>query len=51
MDDGQRWQSDLNTVCTCKSGKVTCQANNKGKDVYLSSLYFSCYLSTLIVLI
>lgn len=31
VEDGQRWQVDLNTVCTCASGKVTCQANIKGK--------------------
>lgn len=31
VEDGQRWQIDLNTVCTCTSGKVTCRANIKGK--------------------
>ncbi|XP_042352823.1 kielin/chordin-like protein [Plectropomus leopardus] len=29
VEDGQHWQIDLNTVCTCTSGKVTCQANIK----------------------
>ncbi|KAK5867486.1 hypothetical protein PBY51_011973 [Eleginops maclovinus] len=29
VDDGQHWQIDLNTVCTCTSGKVTCQAKIK----------------------
>ncbi|XP_049429825.1 kielin/chordin-like protein [Epinephelus fuscoguttatus] len=29
VEDGQHWQIDLNTVCTCASGKVTCQANTK----------------------
>lgn len=29
--DGQRWQTDQNTVCTCTSGEVTCQADIKGK--------------------
>ncbi|KAM9351632.1 kielin/chordin-like protein [Symphorus nematophorus] len=33
VEDGQRWQADLNTVCTCTSGKVTCQANIKGCDL------------------
>lgn len=31
VEEGQRWQSDLNTVCTCTSGEVTCQADIKGK--------------------
>lgn len=44
MEDGQRWQIDLNTVCTCTSGKVTCQANIKGKMfVCLSSLSVSVF--------
>ncbi|XP_075998591.1 kielin/chordin-like protein isoform X2 [Genypterus blacodes] len=29
VEEGQRWQTDLNTVCVCTSGKVTCQANIK----------------------
>ncbi|XP_075885031.1 kielin/chordin-like protein [Nelusetta ayraudi] len=29
VEEGQRWQSDLNTVCTCTSGEVTCQADIK----------------------
>ncbi|KAM7414471.1 hypothetical protein PAMA_019340 [Pampus argenteus] len=29
VEDGQRWQIDPSTVCTCTSGKVTCQANSK----------------------
>lgn len=37
LEDGHRWQTDLNTVCTCTSGKVTCQADIKGKN-YLSSV-------------
>ncbi|XP_056907493.1 kielin/chordin-like protein [Takifugu flavidus] len=32
VEDGQRWQTDLHTVCTCTSGKVKCQANIKGCD-------------------
>lgn len=35
MEEGQRWQSDLNTVCTCTSGEVTCQADIKGKRAFL----------------
>ncbi|XP_057692025.1 kielin/chordin-like protein isoform X3 [Corythoichthys intestinalis] len=27
VEDGRRWQTDVSTVCTCASGKVTCQAN------------------------
>lgn len=27
MVDGQRWQTDINTLCSCTSGRVTCQAN------------------------
>ncbi|CAK6951146.1 kielin/chordin-like protein [Scomber scombrus] len=30
LEDGHRWLTDLNTVCTCTSGKVTCQADIKG---------------------
>ena len=51
VEDGQRWQVDLNTVCTCASGKVTCQANIKGKgdsaaDSSLSRTHpFDCVLS------
>ncbi|XP_071356594.1 kielin/chordin-like protein isoform X2 [Trachinotus anak] len=30
VEDGQRWQIDLSTVCTCTSGKVTCQPNIRG---------------------
>ncbi|XP_034734849.1 kielin/chordin-like protein isoform X1 [Etheostoma cragini] len=33
VEDGQHWQIDLNTVCTCTSGKVTCQANIKGCEL------------------
>ncbi|KAK2917907.1 hypothetical protein Q8A73_004653 [Channa argus] len=29
VDDGQHWQMDLNTVCICTSGKVTCQSTIK----------------------
>ncbi|GLD47183.1 kielin/chordin-like protein [Lates japonicus] len=29
VDDGQRWQIDLSTVCTCTSGKVTCQPTTR----------------------
>uniref|UniRef100_A0A3Q1F499 VWFC domain-containing protein n=1 Tax=Acanthochromis polyacanthus TaxID=80966 RepID=A0A3Q1F499_9TELE len=25
MVDGQRWQTDINTLCSCTSGRVTCQ--------------------------
>ncbi|TNN39982.1 Kielin/chordin-like protein [Liparis tanakae] len=31
VEDGRRWHTDLTTVCVCTSGKVTCQANIKGK--------------------
>lgn len=41
VEDGQRWQSDLNTVCTCTSGKVTCQPNIKGKKDSPSASFFS----------
>ncbi|XP_077451474.1 kielin/chordin-like protein isoform X1 [Stigmatopora argus] len=27
VEDGRRWQTDVSTVCTCTSGKVTCRAN------------------------
>nr|XP_057932502.1 kielin/chordin-like protein isoform X1 [Doryrhamphus excisus] len=27
VEDGRRWQTDVNTVCVCTSGTVTCQAN------------------------
>ncbi|XP_044213158.1 kielin/chordin-like protein isoform X1 [Thunnus albacares] len=30
VEDGQHWQIDLNNVCRCTSGKVTCQDNTKG---------------------
>ncbi|XP_035499032.2 kielin/chordin-like protein [Scophthalmus maximus] len=33
VDDGQRWQIDLSTVCTCTSGKVTCQPNIRGCEL------------------
>ncbi|XP_029378341.1 kielin/chordin-like protein [Echeneis naucrates] len=33
VDDGQRWQTDVNTVCICKSGKVTCQPNTGGCEL------------------
>ncbi|XP_034443111.1 kielin/chordin-like protein isoform X2 [Hippoglossus hippoglossus] len=33
VDDGQRWQIDLSNVCTCTSGKVTCQSNIKGCEL------------------
>ncbi|XP_056138469.1 kielin/chordin-like protein [Lampris incognitus] len=26
VEDGQHWQTHLNTICTCTSGKVTCEA-------------------------
>lgn len=39
MDDGQHWQTDINTVCTCTSGKVTCQTNIRGKDLLFSFIY------------
>ncbi|XP_028287666.1 kielin/chordin-like protein isoform X2 [Parambassis ranga] len=29
MTEGQTWQIDVNTLCTCTAGKVTCQANIK----------------------
>lgn len=32
VENGQRWQIDLTTVCECTSGKVTCQTNVKGKN-------------------
>lgn len=41
VEDGQRWQTDLNTVCTCTSGKVTCQSNIKGKNQLPSDSSFS----------
>ncbi|XP_055365980.1 kielin/chordin-like protein isoform X2 [Betta splendens] len=30
VDDGQRWRADVETVCTCAAGKVTCQADIQG---------------------
>ncbi|XP_071783371.2 kielin/chordin-like protein [Centroberyx gerrardi] len=33
VEDGQHWQIDLSTVCTCTSGKVTCRANIKGCEL------------------
>ncbi|XP_031149313.1 kielin/chordin-like protein [Sander lucioperca] len=33
VEDGQHWQIDLNTVCTCTSGKVKCQADIKGCEL------------------
>lgn len=41
VEDGQRWQPDLNNVCTCTSGKVTCQSNIKGKTHSASDSSFS----------
>ncbi|XP_034032503.1 kielin/chordin-like protein isoform X2 [Thalassophryne amazonica] len=32
VEDGQRWQIDLNTVCICTSGNVTCTPNIEGCD-------------------
>ncbi|XP_061577935.1 kielin/chordin-like protein isoform X2 [Cololabis saira] len=34
VDEGQRWQTDLSTVCSCTSGKVICQTDikNEGCD-------------------
>lgn len=32
VEDGQHWQTDHNTVCSCTSGKVTCEADIKGKN-------------------
>lgn len=29
VEEGQRWQTDSNTVCLCSSGKVTCQTNSR----------------------
>lgn len=40
VEVGQRWRTDLNTVCTCTSGKVTCQADIKGET--LSSFVRRC---------
>ncbi|XP_072241827.1 kielin/chordin-like protein [Leuresthes tenuis] len=31
VEDGQHWQTDLNTVCSCTSGKVKCQTNIKSE--------------------
>lgn len=45
VEDGQHWQTDLNTVCTCTSGKVTCQANIKGKNDSAPDGSFSLSLS------
>ena len=47
LEDGHRWQTDLNTVCTCTSGKVTCQADIKGKNDSASVCQISvkCFLS------
>ncbi|XP_022610122.1 kielin/chordin-like protein [Seriola dumerili] len=33
VDNGQHWQIDLSTVCTCTSGKVSCQPNIRGCDL------------------
>lgn len=32
VENGQRWQTDPNIVCTCTSGKVACQPNIKGNN-------------------
>lgn len=29
VEEGQRWQTDSNTVCLCSSGRVTCQTNSR----------------------
>ncbi|XP_047453521.1 kielin/chordin-like protein [Mugil cephalus] len=31
MEEGQRWQIDLHNVCSCRSGKVTCQNNSRNE--------------------
>lgn len=41
VEDGRRWQSDRNTVCTCTSGKVTCQPDTRGKIDSPSASFFS----------
>ena len=41
VEDGQHWQTDLNTVCSCTSGKVKCQTNIKSEGKSASSLYLS----------
>lgn len=41
VEDGQRWQIDLDTVCTCTSGKVTCQATIKGNKDSVTVSSFS----------
>ncbi|KAM6960594.1 kielin/chordin-like protein [Aplochiton taeniatus] len=33
VEDGQRWETNLNTVCTCSSGRVTCEAKSKGCEL------------------
>ncbi|XP_013888896.1 kielin/chordin-like protein isoform X2 [Austrofundulus limnaeus] len=32
VEEGRRWQLDLNTVCSCTSGEVACQTNSRGCD-------------------
>ncbi|CAL8263592.1 unnamed protein product [Merluccius merluccius] len=33
VEEGHRWQTHLNTMCTCSSGQVTCEADVVGCDL------------------
>ena len=34
LEEGQRWETHLNTVCTCTSGQVICEATTQGECSY-----------------
>ncbi|XP_069019593.1 kielin/chordin-like protein [Embiotoca jacksoni] len=46
VEDGQHWRIDLNTVCSCTSGKVTCQPNIKTEGCELDGTVHNVSYST-----
>ncbi|KAM6936923.1 kielin/chordin-like protein [Xenentodon cancila] len=47
VDDGQRWQPDLSSVCSCTSGKVICQTNVKNEGCEVDGRIHNVSSSTL----
>ncbi|KAM9854759.1 kielin/chordin-like protein [Aulostomus maculatus] len=41
VENGQRWRTDLNTECTCTSGKVACQVKVKECDGGVQNVSYS----------
>ncbi|XP_072290734.1 kielin/chordin-like protein [Eucyclogobius newberryi] len=33
VEEGHRWLTDIDTLCTCTAGEVRCQANSRGCDL------------------